>query len=282
MNARDNIAPDSSENAAHGLEPAPSTSSDGNAAVAGSQSASTITISSFAGTSTISDPIHIATYGAVQTSTFDAAPQKHSGGKYNAGAVAGAAIGAAVGAALIAFLITWFLMRKHAERNSRVPSYRRRTLESTKDGIEINERPVALPVKQEPLWQAHIPRPADDRTLQQAAKSLFDHIDTHVDNFYQREAAHGVRLDSDALATVDSGYLPAPLEQLLQDPSLVLLVIKHCIASVFIRSITPAVMPDYSLLPGYLASMSPVKRATPREENGTSFKPILHPKNIKD
>ncbi len=118
---------------------------------------------------------------------------------------------------------------------------------------------------------AYLPQSADDGTVQNAVKTLFDQVDLHVDNYYRKT---GKPLSSEAierLQAFDSKHLPAPIGDMMSDPQTIQSTAKHSIAACLIKRITPSANASGSLLPGHLAVTPDVLKDTSkgsREHDG--------------
>jgi hypothetical protein len=77
----------------------------------------------------------------------------------------------------------------------------------------------------------------------------------HVDNFYARKSLPLLTSDLESLAKVDTKLLPVSLSEIMMDPTMQMLAIKHCIAFTLTDSITPGDAPGNKLLPVYLATL---------------------------
>ena len=189
-----------------------------------------------------------------------------SGGKdstpFSTGELAGGIVGSLFGAALITFLATWFFCRTRRQRRPSSP--RRYHSEEPRSGTRsgkglaaVTEKPSSSSDSDTFSWQAYLPQSADDRSIQNAVKTLFDQIELHVDNYYRKA---NVELDDStfqALAHIDSGKLPGPITDLVTNQRMVLSAIKHCIADLLVTRMSPGEDTSTSLLPGWLAVMPP-------------------------
>lgn len=123
----------------------------------------------------------------------------------------------------------------------------------------------------------YLPQSVDDKTIQNAVRTLFDQIELHVDNYYHKTA---VVMEGPVLTTLslfDSGYLPAPVADMIASPQAVLPVIKYCIANLLITGITPGSYEADSLLPARLAT-APVKltaASVASNEQRGKFGPVI-------
>jgi hypothetical protein len=183
--------------------------------------------------------------------------------KTNVGAIAGAAVGAAVGAAILTFLLTFMIFRKRSQKKQ---SHRRRSHDA--DGGPYSEK--ALPnapngsdspsgiLVPAPAYHKHLPQSADDTTIRTSIRTLFDQLELHVENFYHDVAA-SVPLTEElqaALQRIDSPHLPDSIISLLPRARSQLPLIKHCLVSYLVASIStddgsvPSLLPtDFATLP---------------------------------
>lgn len=189
------------------------------------------------------------------------------GGHVGVASLAGAIVGCTLGAALITFLLTFMFMRKRMDRVNASRSVRRESGSSRRRGSSkgqflVSEKPVSTLEDATLRWQSYLPQPADDRTIQNQVKTLFDQIELHVDNYYRKA---NVGLDDSmrqALVQLDTGELPMPIEELAQNPRMALAVIKHCIAGLLVKRMTPEANSFASLLPRHLSETPTKLRGT--------------------
>ena len=145
----------------------------------------------------------------------------------------------------------------------------RKSIEST-HGASNRKSPGPSTVT--PAWERLIPQPADDEKMSSVVKSLLDRVALHVDNFYARKSLQISTSDVDSLAKIDTKLLPAPLPELMMDPNMQMLAIKHCIAFALTSSITPGDDPSSKILPIYLASLPRKLTSDPDSEKDTKGK----------
>ncbi len=174
-------------------------------------------------------------------------------------------MGCLVGGALIAFLVAFFIFRRKRKSQEDTGVYyhdERRNQKEPLAAAATGEKSSAPSSSSSAGWMAYLPQSADDRTVQSAVKTFFNQIELHVDNFYHRA---NVSLDPrtrEALAQMDSGKLPGRIEEHMQDPRMIIPVIKHSIADLLITRLSPLTFPETSLLPANLAAF-PTKLQTP-------------------
>ena len=174
------------------------------------------------------------------------------------GTLAGAIVGSALGAALITLAITFLIFRRRLQRghNSGTGSRENGTgadRRASKVQPSVVEKTAADSEQGGRRWQAYLPQSADDRTMQDAVKSFFDQIELHVDNYYRKTDTgldDGTRR---AVKQMDTGELPGPIDELMQNPRLALSVIKHSITGLLLAKMTPDIKTTASLLPPHLS-----------------------------
>jgi hypothetical protein len=96
-----------------------------------------------------------------------------------------------------------------------------------------------------------LPQPADDTKLRQSVKTLYDRLELHVENFYTdspTSSSNDNRWSAD-LQRLETPYLPAPVESLLQQTRAITVVIKHCLAFLVISGINAHTDSPFSFLP---------------------------------
>lgn len=181
----------------------------------------------------------------------------HSSSRLSNGAVAGIVIGAALGLAILTFLATFVIMR----RQQRSKGKRRNQSSKDSGGLELNtpQQQQPTPASKTPFvtetsgasgtYENYLPQSADDKTIQQKAKSTLDQIELHVENFYRNSSSSAPRPDNAELAVFDSPYLPAPLTSLLPRSKNKVNIMKHALAQSVTSSISPSASPARSLLP---------------------------------
>lgn len=204
----------------------------------------------------------IASTGAATSPSGTVEPTADDMG-YTTGALAGAIVGSIIGAAIITFLVTWlFFGKRNKKRDERQSSYRGRDHRSPSGHRSRGVAAGAVAEKSSSStsdesgfgWQAYLPQSADDQTVQNRVKTLFDQVDLHVDNYYTKS---NVRIDSGtqtALSRLDDSNLPDSIDNLMSNPNVALPVIKHCIANLLLARMSPGFQDGASLLPAYLAA----------------------------
>jgi len=183
------------------------------------------------------------------------------------GALAGGIVGAFLGGALIAFLISFLFMswrrkRDHKNHGSSMSKNDDPTKRHTV-GAKV-EAPLVDPKH---AWELHLPQPADDASLRQAMKTLYDRLELHVENFYSNSSSttHPPAVDEENWATVvgklETPYLPSSLEAMLRQGRAKTTIMKHCIAYLTVSGIDLNSNSSFPLLPTELTS---VPQAAPR------------------
>ena len=239
------------------------------------------TTTSTTGTSTTpTSPSNFQCGGGVGTSPSDPAGNN---GCISTGAVAGAAVGAAVGAAILTFLITFMFLRKKNERSGRhgkrrsgsggFSTYTEKAL--PKDPSAGGEAILAASA-----WQKHLPQSADDKTIRASVKTLFDQVEVHVENFYQDSTVPMTEALQAELLRVDSPHLPESIVALLPRARSQTALIKHCLLSYIVASISTDDNSVQSLLPADYATLPHLALAAGQKKPGTykklsSFSPPL-------
>lgn len=206
------------------------------------------------------------------TATASATPAPVAGKSgTNAGVIAGAAVGAAIGAAFLTFLITFMFLRKRNQRDQRRGNHRSdRGGLSTHTEKALPKDPSQGPISQPaaPTWEKHLPQSADDKTIRSTVKTLFDQVELHVENFY-RDAAVPMSENLQAeLLRVDSPHLPEPIVALLPRARSQIALIKHCLLSYIVASISTDDNSVQSLLPADYATLPHLARASGQKKPG--------------
>ncbi|KAL2046616.1 hypothetical protein ABVK25_011697 [Lepraria finkii] len=202
--------------------------------------------------STTTNPSSSATSTSSGTSappSTNPAAINSSGHGLSNGTVAGIVIGVAVGLALITFLATFLAMRRRrgsgAKNNSGVlDTGSQHYQDSEPKGPSVIETPSGSTA-----FENFLPQSADDKTVQNNVKTTLDHIELHVENFYQNASASGARSADAELATFNSPYLPSSLAALLPQTNNRVLLNKHALAHFITSCISATASPDWSLLP---------------------------------
>lgn len=123
----------------------------------------------------------------------------------------------------------------------------------------------------------YLPQTADDMTIQNRARATLDHIELHVENFYQKDTAfNAVAVDAN-IAAFDSPYLPSSLLVLLSQSKNSVPLIKHILAHLVLSSISATASPeqcilppDFALLPSIIGSSNNEASLKPgKSENNT-------------
>lgn len=188
-----------------------------------------------------------------QTSTHN------SNNKVDVGILAGAIVATAVGVALVAIVATALIcLRRHKQTRRAAPGgfgyhhNKDEGLKTVKGAFVVGEKETSTHDQTVSL-AAYLPQPKDDGTIGKSIKTLFNRIDLHVDNFYEK---YGRQIDNDLksrLNQIDSGELPQAAHELLAHSEFALPVLKHMIASLLISMSTPSRHSDAPLLPARLA-----------------------------
>ena len=173
------------------------------------------------------------------------------------GTVAGIVVGVALGLALITFLVTCAVMRR--QRQSR--NKKRSRLSGDRTGVALRPPRHHGPSGASPTHDNYFPQSADDKTIQQKARSTLDQIELHVENFYRNSSSSAHRPDNRELALFDSPYLSASLASLLPHSRNEVNIIKHALAQSVISSLSltadskrSLIPTEYTLLPSAITS----------------------------
>lgn len=117
-------------------------------------------------------------------------------------------------------------------------------------------------------WQRHLPQSADDTTVRSAVKTLFHQVELHVENFYRDSAVPMTDSLQAELLTVDSPHLPESIVALLPRARSQISLIKHCLLSYIVASISTDDNSVPSLLPTDYATLPHLARATGQRKPG--------------
>jgi hypothetical protein len=98
-------------------------------------------------------------------------------------------------------------------------------------------------------WEQHLPQSESDGTIRSSVKSIFDHVELHVENFYRNAAVSLSPEIQSQLLQVDSGLLPESVVDLLPQTKTPTTLIKHCLAALVVSRITPETDTKASFLP---------------------------------
>jgi hypothetical protein len=209
--------------------------------------------------------------GSISNPTATSVPPRGSKSSSNAGPIAGAAVGAAVFAAIVTFLITYMFLRKKNQRERRhakhrpgnggVSTYHEKAL--PKDPSSGDGAVLAAPV-----WQKHLPQSADDKTIRGSVKTLFDQVELHVENFYRDSSVAMTENLQAELLRVDSPHLPESIVALLPRARSQAPLIKHCLLSYIVASISTDDNSVQSLLPADYATLPHLARASSQKKPG--------------
>lgn len=176
--------------------------------------------------------------------------------KINAGALAGGIVGAFFGGVMLALIAAYAF--NHRRKRSPYKTRRSKVVESIHS---VPTRKSPGPATNAPAWERLVPQPVDDETMSSLVKSLLDRVALHVDNFYSRKSVQISTMDLEITTKVDSNLLPYPLQEVMMDPNMQMIAIKHCIAFALTNSIMPDNSPSNKILPIYLAAL-PLKLAS--------------------
>jgi hypothetical protein len=164
--------------------------------------------------------------------------------------LAGGIVGAFFGGAILALMAAYIF----SQRRKSFP-YRTRSSKAVESVHGTSTRKSLRIPTVTNAWERLIPQPVDDETMGSLVKSLLDRVALHVDNFYARKSLPLSTSDLESLAKVDTKLLPVSLSEIMMDPTMQMLAIKHCIAFTLTDSITPGDDPGNKLLPIYLATL---------------------------
>jgi len=171
-------------------------------------------------------------------------------------------VGAFFGGAILALMAAYFLNRRRKS-----PPYQDRSSKAIESAHGAStKKSLRPPPTVTNAWERLVPQPVDDETMGSLVKSLLDRVALHVDNFYARKAVQLSTSDLEFFAKVDTKLLPSPLSEMMMDPAMQTLAIKHCIAFAMTDSITPADDPSNKLLPIYLAALPRKLASDPKNE----------------
>ena len=173
------------------------------------------------------------------------------------GTVAGIVIAVAVGIALLTSLATFLVMR-HKRNSGSNKDYGEPNGRGVFGADSVNQRSQGSEPKR-PLvteiskttgsFESHLPQSADDKTIQNNAKTMLDQIELHVENFYQGVAQSSTRPVEADITTFNSPYLSHPLAELLTESRKAVPLIKHALTHVITDSISLIANPYSTLLP---------------------------------
>ena len=222
-------------------------------------SASSFSVASSASAASIATSSQSTTtsHSSVSTSPVPTSSSKSSSNRLSNGAVAGIVIAVALGLAVLTFLATFLIMRRQQHSKGK----RRSHMSKDSRGLELStprdRNSTATPTKPLPTqtssvseaYEPYLPQSADDRTVQQKAKSTLDQIELHIENFYRNSPSSAARPDDAGLALFNSPYLPAPLASLLPRSKNRVNIMKHALAQSVTSSISPSASTTQSLLP---------------------------------
>lgn len=200
---------------------------------------------------------------AASGSKTSSAPPPSSGNSISHGTLAGGIVGALIGGALIGFLLTFFIMSTRHKRNGHRTSSRlekRSTLPKKTDGqAESSATPLVDPRH---AWELHLPQSVDDMTLRQTVKTMYDHLELHIENFYSNSSPPGSKLSVDkakwnaSVGEIETPYLPASAALLLERAQVTTAVMKHCLFYLVVSSISVKNDYAFSLLPKELTGVA--------------------------
>lgn len=186
----------------------------------------------------------------------------------NLAEIAGSAVGAAVGAAFLAFFITFFLIRRrlgsrnlsHKDRDS---SKSDTVLGKGISGTVENDSEGTL------LWMQHLPQRADDKTIERTAITLYDHVELHVDNFYDNLS--DVRLNEAAkmeMLKLDTKMVTPSLWDAISRTRKKTALIKHALAYLILSRIDLKYLGKESFLPSEFANLMSLVQVSKESKPG--------------
>lgn len=184
--------------------------------------------------------------------------------KINAGALAGGIVGAFFGGVMLALIAAYAF--NHRRKRSPYKTRRSKVVESIHS---VPTRRSPGPATNAPAWERLVPQPVDDETMSSLVKSLLDRVALHVDNYYSRKSVQISAMDLGMTTKVDSNLLPYPLGEVMMDPNMQMIAIKHCIAFALTNSIMPDNSPSNKILPIYLAALPPKLASSSDNEKDT-------------
>lgn len=173
------------------------------------------------------------------------------------GTVAGIVIAVACGLALLTFLATFLVMRRKRSPEGK-KGYKEPTESADSGASSVSRRGqisepkapfIAEAARSSSMFETHLPQSADDKTIQDTAKITLDHIELHVENFYQGVARSSVRPAEADIGTFNSPYLSESLGTLLAQSRNAVPLIKHALTRFITDSISPTANPKSTFLP---------------------------------
>ncbi|KAK4693237.1 hypothetical protein P7C71_g4125, partial [Lecanoromycetidae sp. Uapishka_2] len=225
--------------------------------------------SSIAGNTALSSQSADSTHPHPTLSTLSPAPP--SDNRLPNGTVAGIVIAVALGLAFIACLATYLILRRKrsfgAGRHDQEP---REDAIAASDGTDKQSKKlepkgplITEASSRDGLLAGHLPQSADDKTVQNIARTTLDQIELHVENFYERVARSSIRFADADIAAFNSPFLSDSLGTLLTQSSNAVPLIKHALAHFITDSISLIANPNATLLPDeYVLLPSTVKAAS--------------------
>ncbi|KAL6719768.1 hypothetical protein ACLMJK_001689 [Lecanora helva] len=233
-------------------------------------------------TSTAKLPSTISTHPINSSSTATPDHNRLSGGT-----TAGIVVASAIGLALISSLVTFLLLRHRYKRDRQYPqgSQNGGEFEPSKP-LERNAQKAGpelkVPLISETLKknEGYLPEPADDVTIQKKARTIFDQIEVHVENFYHTTARYDPRQNDSSMAKFESPSLNGSLSNLLLQRTDGMSLLKQS----FVFSITSRLSlkgdpnttllpPEFMLTPNTLNSEARVHSTKPGKPSTSHFHP---------
>ena len=185
---------------------------------------------------------------ATATTQVLPAPRPHCSS--NAGPIAGAAVGGAAFAAAIAGLLFCLLMKRQRRDRHR---------HNTRDNVQEVKRPLSSLSHRDNTVSAQspdvfselkgLPQSADDVTVRHWVKTMLDHVELHVENFYDNRRAEPNAQARQALETIDARDLSQSASALLGWSDKPTVLIKHYMLRHILSLLQPAKAADRTILP---------------------------------
>lgn len=170
-------------------------------------------------------------------------------------------VGVALALAFLTFLATYFFMRlqKRSSGSGGRRQHRRSKHRGVAEECTLQEEtelkgPSVVEHTTQPGTlssglEDYLPQAADDKTVRTNISTTLEHLEMHVENFYQHSFSSDARMAEMDVARFNSPHLPGPLASLLPQSKNRVVLIKHCLTNFTISSITATGDPGLSLLP---------------------------------
>lgn len=182
------------------------------------------------------------------TETPDSSPSAKTSSRVGASALAGGVVGAFLVGAALALIVGWLVLRPVRRSNREHTAVYSRSASSedpSQCGVENVDSSGPSKTMGVTAWEKHLPQEKDDKTIQQAAKTVFQQVEIHVESYFRSKPGALLERSIKSLEEVSRDDVP----QLLSNSKKAGPIFESILVRWIIHRISLRSTPEESLLP---------------------------------